>query len=566
MTMSIFNLFGQKNDPYWEFDKSVHYRPKLNKGDFFRLTGFDFGWFVLEPISKFIRDREGEISKGKSLSYGQKALYYWWYVDAQVTNGGFVQFYYNDYGQYMPTIIKSLEYIGDKKMVDLLKRADNIYQKNKRLFDKARENDLFDSDLYDRLEDFSELDSEYYELNQKTMKNIEKFIRKNPNEFCLDENGNEFDMKFCGECKTFYENGQAKEIFNLESGVITGTFKSFYESGKTKETIQYLNGNPTGEREEFYENGNKKYVVKILSDKNLFEHLWYYENGNSQKLEHRTVDKDERIGEYKEWHDNGQLAETGTYVSNYEREGKWLEFYKNGNKKLEAEFKNGDFLPHNCWLENGEQTLKNGTGVRIWEFTAWEGCLERNECEYKNYKQHGKQLTYRNGVLTLYQEMENGKESGITRTFYKNGKVKEEKIYKDGEKISEKEFPMFENPYVVTDIVCEMKKEWLLNRDLELADKYPQPINSKEIQKKFVAPLSLFEGYSQDHDMSYTYFVTVNENGKVVKKDFCVADNGRITNEVESTISQLVFVPAEKDNKQVQSYIMVKFKFRLDEK
>ena len=139
-TMGIFNLFGQDKpgrEPYWEFDKENHFRPKLNKGDFFKLTGFDFGWFVLEPISKFVKDKEHEIEHGKSLSYGQKALYYRWYVDAQVTNGGFVQFYYNGYGPYVPTIIKGLEHIGDKKMAALIQKAENIYQKNKKLMDKV---------------------------------------------------------------------------------------------------------------------------------------------------------------------------------------------------------------------------------------------------------------------------------------------------------------------------------------------------------------------------------------------------------------------------------------------
>src|SRR5690606_14469658 len=93
--MSWLNLFGCKaqnqNDPYWEYNENEHFRPELNKGEFFKLTGYDFGWFVLEPISKFIEDKEYEIERGKSLSYGQKALYYWWYLDAQVTNGGFVQ-------------------------------------------------------------------------------------------------------------------------------------------------------------------------------------------------------------------------------------------------------------------------------------------------------------------------------------------------------------------------------------------------------------------------------------------------------------------------------------------
>src|SRR5688572_20576983 len=112
LAMNMFNLFGQdkpKHDKYWEFDQTKHFRPKLNKGEFYKLTGSDFCWFVLEPISEFIQDRKGELTKGNTLSYGQKALYYWWYVDAQVTNGGFTQFYFNDYGKYVPTIIKGLK-------------------------------------------------------------------------------------------------------------------------------------------------------------------------------------------------------------------------------------------------------------------------------------------------------------------------------------------------------------------------------------------------------------------------------------------------------------------------
>lgn len=79
--MSLFNFFRQNNqqeDRYWEFDKTKHFRPKLNKGDYFKLTGFDFGWFVLEPISKHLQDRKGELTKGNTLSYGQKALHKIW--------------------------------------------------------------------------------------------------------------------------------------------------------------------------------------------------------------------------------------------------------------------------------------------------------------------------------------------------------------------------------------------------------------------------------------------------------------------------------------------------------
>jgi hypothetical protein len=144
--------------------------------------------------------------------------------------------------------------------------------------------------------------------------------------------------------------------------------------------------------------------------------------------------------------------------------------------------------------------------------------------------------------------------------------LKEEKLYKDCKEVSKKEFTMFENPFVVTEIVCKMENDWLTNRDLETADKYPAPTNSQQIATIFKAPLSLFDGCPQDNDLSYSYFVTVDENGNVIKKEFSVADNGRITQEVEEAIENLKFVPATKDNKKVMSYIFVKFKFRLDEK
>jgi hypothetical protein len=59
LTMNMFNLFGQskqQDDLYWEFDKTKHFRPKLDKGEFFKLTDFDFGWFVCAMLIEFELD------------------------------------------------------------------------------------------------------------------------------------------------------------------------------------------------------------------------------------------------------------------------------------------------------------------------------------------------------------------------------------------------------------------------------------------------------------------------------------------------------------------------------
>jgi antitoxin component YwqK of YwqJK toxin-antitoxin module len=565
--MNIFNIYRQNkhsDDPYWIFDPARHFRPCLNKGDFFKLTGFDFGWFVLKPITAFIKDRQQETERGKCLSYAQKALYYWWYLDAQVTNGGFVQFYYNGFAHYVPTIIKGLEHIGDKKMAALVAKADRFYQKHKDRFEEEQENDLFESDLYDEFDGLSALDQAYYALNKKTMTLIEKYIRKHPGEICLDENGNEFDSKYSGECRTYYDSHTPKEIFTLLNGVVDGVFTSFYENGQTKEAIVYKNGDPTGERTEWFANGNTQYTVVHTGA--LAAHTWYYENGQPKKLEHRPPGTNERIGEYKEWFDNGQLAKAGTYLSNYERKGAWVEFYSNGNRKLEAEGKNGEFLMQNCWSEDGVQTLKDGTGLYVYEESIWAGRKDREEQEYKNYKRHGRQQSFTNGILRLYQEMKDGKTDGVTRTFYNNGTLKEETHYKNGQAVSSQKFPKFAHPKVALDIhsrvctQCYEKEDHLLPPDND-----PQLINKQILETALKANPSLFEPYDDDYVMGYSYTVRADEQGNVTNFKFWSASNGWLKGDIEQSLLQLKYEVALKDNQPVACIYAVQYNLYLTE-
>jgi antitoxin component YwqK of YwqJK toxin-antitoxin module len=396
---------AQDSDPFAEYDPENQLRPKIAKADFFRTTGFDFGWLLLEPIA-IVDSRSEEPELSKRFSQGQKALYFWWYLDAQVTNGGFVQFYYNDYEIYVPAIIKRLEAIGDQEMADLVKSAHKIYLSNKKIMDRAKQKDLFGSDLYERLEELSELDEEYYDIHENTMAILEKYARQNPNEFCVDELGQPFDTSFSGTLSTKYSNGELKEEFQLSNGVINGFLKTYFENGQIKSWNEFVDGEQVGVQKEWYENGNQKKVVTINAKTgNIREQLYY---------------------------DNGQLEEEYTSDKNSQRIGKWLKFWKDGNKKLEAEFKGGAVYFQNYWNEEGEHLLVGGNGLYVNEYSIFEGQLQRDEQEYKNYKRDGKQWSYTNGILTLYQEMKDGKEHGITRVYDDDGNLKEEKLYENG--------------------------------------------------------------------------------------------------------------------------------------
>jgi hypothetical protein len=168
-----------------EFQKENHLQPELNGAEFDTLKSWDFGWFLLEPINIIKDQEEDEKRVTKMFSPGQKALHFFWYLDGEVTNGGFIQFYLNGYGKYVPAIIDGLTLIGDDDMVELVKKADALYIKYKVRFDEQTEKIEEEGwgNLYDELKEFDELDEEYYQSHDKTITLLESYARKNPNEF-----------------------------------------------------------------------------------------------------------------------------------------------------------------------------------------------------------------------------------------------------------------------------------------------------------------------------------------------------------------------------------------------
>jgi hypothetical protein len=166
---------------YNTFDQSNHLQPLFDKIKFDTLHTWDFGWVVLEPIN-IANGKEDEKLLARRFSPGQKALYFFWYLDAEVTNGGFIQFYWNNNRKYLPPIIAGLNLIGDTSMLDLVNKADEEYLKHKEQFVLQRQKDNWQP-LYDSLKKFEDYDGKYYLLHDRTMELIEKYAKQHPDEF-----------------------------------------------------------------------------------------------------------------------------------------------------------------------------------------------------------------------------------------------------------------------------------------------------------------------------------------------------------------------------------------------
>jgi hypothetical protein len=167
---------------HWDIeDPSNQLRPEMSKQQFDNLTSWELGWFLLEPINKAMDDQH-EIELAKQFSRGQKALYFFWFLDGQVTNGGFIQFYWNGYDRYLPAIKEGLKLIGDNAMLELVDKAENEFILNIKDFIKQRR--LDDSEpLYNNLTKFDEYDTAYYEIHDRTIGLIEKYAREHPDDF-----------------------------------------------------------------------------------------------------------------------------------------------------------------------------------------------------------------------------------------------------------------------------------------------------------------------------------------------------------------------------------------------
>lgn len=182
ITTSCVNNNNKERVNYWNnFDANNQFLPEMEKSKFDSLHGYDLTYAILDLID-IAKNKEDEIELSKKLSKGQKAIYFYTFLEDEVDNGGFVQFYLNQYDRYVPAIFDALNLIGDTKKITLLKMAENEYNKNITLFEIYKhKSDL--SGLYEKMKEMEKLDNDFYkDDNFETHKLFEKYIRANVNE------------------------------------------------------------------------------------------------------------------------------------------------------------------------------------------------------------------------------------------------------------------------------------------------------------------------------------------------------------------------------------------------
>jgi hypothetical protein len=128
--------------------------------------------------------REEEIVRG--LPVGAKALYTTWWVEAEVNNGGFQQYFWNTEGSFANDALAGFELFGAEQHTDLMRRAIKLAEEERSTRDKYKAEGSLDafSESYKDTK-LGDLDDEFFKLSDLSAIRV-RLIRERPELFAAN--------------------------------------------------------------------------------------------------------------------------------------------------------------------------------------------------------------------------------------------------------------------------------------------------------------------------------------------------------------------------------------------
>ncbi len=138
-------------------------------------TIFDY---MSENVVK--EDYENEYTNIKNLSEGMQYVWAIWWLEAEVNNGGFNQFFYNSSGQFAEEAYKGCLAIGANKTAEIVNSAVLTLFQEMDLYKKTKEAGTIEA-FMDSYKDtkLGQFDDEFYKYEDDISGLLTKYIRNN---------------------------------------------------------------------------------------------------------------------------------------------------------------------------------------------------------------------------------------------------------------------------------------------------------------------------------------------------------------------------------------------------
>ena len=218
--------------------------PKVNKFDFYYYETIDgtIVQLVGQSADRFIPDflSEKEIEEIQRRAQLCEILTR---IEFTMNSYGLVNFfveYYQDI-EDLKKLMDLLQEYNDQKTIDRIKESFKFYEEHLPIIESMRSSPHYDD----------EYDKKYESLNKKIERDnilsdctvlMDAEIRKNPNHFCFDEDGQPIDPLFTGTLKRFYPNGNIHMEYSFLNGRVHGEAMNYNFHGKKQRLDVYENG------------------------------------------------------------------------------------------------------------------------------------------------------------------------------------------------------------------------------------------------------------------------------------------------------------------------------------
>ncbi len=246
-----------------------------------------------------------------------------------------------------------------------------------------------------------------------------------------------------GTTKNYYNNGRIKSEFNYNNGKLDGPYVIYYGNKTIKEQGGYKDGELEGEIKEFFTDGKIKAIYQYSKGKG--SGIWSYFHANGKPEYKMTMTENGAQGEVLHNDDSGVVTSKENYkdgiitgITEYYHKGKPYVYYKSNTKGKTNEIRYVDSL--------GNEKLLNKRSGKVWPVTYYSPYgYKVSDKQFNQDEQLTNEAVYYNpqGTIVSKETYKNGELNGKTQSWYYNSNLKEETEYKEGKKtgISKTYFP-----------------------------------------------------------------------------------------------------------------------------
>lgn len=250
-----------------------------------------------------------------------------------------------------------------------------------------------------------------------------------------------------GVWKNYYDDGTISNEGEYELDKPIGVWKYWYENGSIKEIVEY-----TGDEERLIIEAHSVGGETMVSEANGI-YSSFYDSG--ELLSRGEIKNGRKTGLWKSWYESGRMRDEFDHTGEHIRlirfwsaggrlliadgSGDYIVYDENGNKSLEAHYKNGR-LEGEFVAYNGEgnvfSTSMYSEGLEHGESVIYHGNGEKYCCgDYKDGRRDGEWIWWNeDGSLSSKVNFIDGKKEGIQEFWEDDIKIKEEE-YSNGEYI-----------------------------------------------------------------------------------------------------------------------------------